>query len=188
MKHILFAINLLLSMVLFAQEPSSATNRITAGYYGETVAHPGLVIGIERSPFRTEKYQVILAANIGGYVHVRNNASLFLRGQWGQRITFNSGVFVDQFLGLGYLHNFVHGGDIYEVLPNGAVVSSPNSGKPMVMPSIAVGTGYDLSKKSSCGLILYLRPELFWKAPFNGYYLTHFALNTGVIFKLGKEK
>ena len=158
--------------------------KFTAGYFGETVTHPGIVLGIEYYPYANDKYQMVLATNAGGYMHVRNNTSLFLRIQWGQRTTFKSGVFIDQFIGLGYLHHFVSGGKVFEVLPNGAVVSIPNNGRPMVMPSVAVGTGYNLKRSTGINLTIYLRPELFWKAPFNGYYLTHFALNGGFIFKL----
>lgn len=160
-------------------------NKIAIGYYGETLTHTGMVMGIEHYLNADAAHQMILAANVGGYVHRRNNTSLFLRGQWGQRITFRSGVFVEQFLGLGYLHHFANGGELYEVLPNGAVVNAPNSGRPMIKPSVAVGAGYHLKRITGWDAMFYLRPELFWKAPFNGYFLTHFALNTGFLFKIG---
>lgn len=156
----------------------------TAAYFGETVTHPGMLLGIEYYPNGNANYQTILATNIGGYVHTRNNTSIFLREQWGQRITFKSGVFIEQFIGVGYLHHFASGGKIFEVLPNGAVVKTPNNGRSMVMPSVAVGAGYNLKRSTGIDLLIYVRPELFWKAPFNGYYLTHFALNAGFIFKL----
>jgi hypothetical protein len=189
MKHsFLICIILLFSLVnTYGQGDNLPKTKFTLSYFGETITHTGLNMGIEHYPFQTNKYQMILAANIGGYVHIRNNTSLFVRGQWGQRVTFGSGVFIDEFIGLGYLHQFTHGGDNYEVLPNGAVVKTPNSGSPMIMPSIALGTGYDFSKKTKWNIIYFLRPELFWKAPFNGYYLTHLALNTGFIFKLRKK-
>lgn len=168
----------------YGQGDSLPKTKFTLGYFGETITHPGLNFGIEYYPFQSNKFQMILAANGGGYVHIRNNSAFFVRGQWGQRITFDSGVFVDEFLGLGYFHQFTHGGDNYEVLPNGAVVKTPNSGSPMIMASLALGTGYDFSKKTKWNVIFFFRPELFWKAPFNGYYLTNIALNTGFIFNL----
>lgn len=157
------------------------------GYYGETFTHSGLNAGIEYYPFQSEKYQMILASNIGGYFHIRNNTSLFIREQWGQRISFGCGVFIDEFIGIGYLHQFTHGGDNFRVLPNGAVVKTPDSGSPMIMPSVAIGTGYDFSRKTNWNIIFFLRPELFWKAPFNGYYLTHLVINAGIIFKTVKK-
>lgn len=174
----------------YGQKDVYPETRLTIGYFGETLTHPGLNLGIEYTPFRSKKYQTILAANIGGYVHKRNNTSFFIRGQWGQRIGFDNGIFIDEFIGLGYLHQFTHGGDLYDVLPNGAVVKTPDNGSPMVMPSVALGTGYDFSKKTKWNIVYFLRPELFWKAPFNGYYLTHLAINTGFILKtgIGNEK
>jgi hypothetical protein len=171
----------------YGQESDFPKSRFLLSYFGETITHSGLNMGFEYYPFQSKKYQMILASNLGGYVHIRNNTSLFIREQWGQRINFYCGVFIDEFIGLGYLHQFTHGGDSYEVLPNGAVVETPNSGSPMIMPSVALGTGYDFSKKTKWNIICFLRPELFWNAPFNGYYLTHFAINTGIIFKPGKK-
>lgn len=184
MKNIVLLAFIAFCYTLQAQSDSSDKTKFTLGYYGETITHTGFTLGVEHAFFQNEKYKILIAANAGGYVHIRNNTSLFLRGQWGQRVTFDSGIFLDHFLGIGYLHQFTHGGAIYEVLPNGAVVETPNNGKSKFMPSIAVGTGYDFSKKGKHDLSVYIRPELFWKAPFNGYYLTHFALNAGIIFNL----
>jgi hypothetical protein len=158
--------------------------KISAGYFGETLSHLGVILGIEHCPYGNDRYQFLWGTNIGGYVHVRNNTSIFIREHWGQRITFKSGVFIDQFIGLGYLHHFSSGGKIFDILPNGAVVNIPNSGRPMIMPSVSVGTGYNIMRSTGINLQIYFRPELFWKAPFNGYYLTHFALNAGFLFKL----
>lgn len=174
----------LLSTAAYGQEEETRKTRLLVGYYGETVTHPGLTVGVERALLQTEKYQVILAADAGGYVHVRNNSSLFVRVRSGQRRTFRNGLFLDHFLGLGYLRHFTHGGETYEVLPNGAVVEVNNAGRSMVMPSVALGTGYDFARRRGTGVSVYVRPELFWKAPFNGYYLTHFALHAGVMFNL----
>ena len=189
MKQInIAALIFLCSFKVTGQENELPKLKMTLGYFGETFTHPGINAGFEYYPFQSDSYQMILASNLGGYVHTRNNTSLFIRGQWGQRVRFNNGFFVDQFIGLGYLHHFTHGGDNYEVLPNGAVIEISNSGRPMIMPSVAVGTGYDFAKKTSLNLVYFLRPELFWKAPFNGYYLTHVAVNTGFIFKFSKGR
>jgi hypothetical protein len=166
------------------RENGKTKTKLTEGYYGETLTHPGMVFGLEHYVYGNDRYQMILSANVGGYEHPRNNTSLFVRGQWGQRVTFKSSFFVDQFIGLGYLHHFASGGKIYDVLPNGAIVEIANNGRSMIMPSVALGGGYDLAKQTGLNLMIYVRPELFWKAPFNGYYLTHFALNVGLIFKM----
>ena len=171
---------LLFAILSFAQEGTKKHTGISVGYFGETLTHAGFTIGIEHSPFSTEGYQMLLALNVGGYTHVRNNTSLFVRSQLGQRVIFNNGIFFDHFIGLGYLHQFTHGGDHFQVLPNGAVIETPDSGNAMIMPSIALGTGYEFSDT----LKMYVRPEVFWKAPFNGYYLTNFAMNIGLIFKI----
>lgn len=183
-KYFLFLLFFAVVSQCTAQDELASKVGIYVGYFGETLTHPGLNFGLEYYPHQSEKYQMILSASAGGYVHIRNNKSLFVRGQWGQRVCFKKGLFVDQFLGIGYLHQFTHGGELYEVLPNGAVVETPDSGQPLFMPSVSLGVGYDFSKNSASKLSVYLRPELFWKAPFNGYYLTHLAINAGIILKL----
>ncbi|MBX7243260.1 MAG: hypothetical protein K1X92_16060 [Bacteroidia bacterium] len=182
-----FFLFLFVPVLAFCQQEYKPEIAFTTSYYGETLTHPGVNAGIEYYPFQAPRFQTILAANLGGYLHIRNNTSLFFRGQWGQRAICKNGFFVESFLGLGYLHHFTHGGKTFDVLPNGAVVKVPNTGKSMVMPGVSIGLGYDFSKKTNCNIRFFLRPELFWKAPFNGYYLTHFALNTGLIFQLAKK-
>jgi len=172
----------------FGQDVPLNKLAINLGYYGETVTHAGMNVGVEYYPHQSDRHKMILAGNVGGYTHKRNNTSLFIRGQWGQRVEFKSGLFLDQFIGLGYLHQFVHGGGLYEVLPNGSVVEKSNTGEPKIMPSVALGLGYKFKKDSFNRFEYYFRPELFWKAPFNGYYLTHLAINTGVIINLNKHE
>lgn len=173
---------LLFPLFTFAQNEKEL--RMSVGYFGETLAHPGVNLGIEYGVPVSTKEQMLVSLNVGGYVHPKNNTSLFIRGQWGQRFNLKSGLFFESFLGLGYLHQFTHGGDKFEVKPNGAVVKIPNSGRPMVMPSVALGIGWNFHKNEKFFPSFYLRPELFWKAPFNGYYLTHIAINAGIIVKL----
>lgn len=176
----------ILTLILWFSLPGIAqqkTNlRYTIGYFGEMLAHPGLNFGIEYATPQSQKHQMLLAANIGGYVHPKNNTSLFLRGQWGQRINFKTGYFINSYIGLGYLHQFVHGGESFQVQPNGAITKINDWGQPYFMPSIAIGNGWHFKREEKRPISFYLQPELFWKAPFNGYYLTHFSINAGLIF------
>lgn len=184
MKKYIFSFIFLIWYSATSAQETDCKTRYFVSYYGETVTHPGLNLGIEITPYKSDMYQIVFSANMGAYVHNRNNTSFFVRSQWGQRATFKSGIFIDHFLGFGYLHQFTHGGDVYEVLPNGEIVENSTKGNPKFMPSIALGVGYDLSKKHGHSIAFFLRPELFWKAPFNGYYLTHFAINAGIMLNL----
>ncbi len=186
MRVVVFALLLVSFRHAFCQDNDLNKTSLSLGYFGETITHAGLQAGVEYYPYLSERHQLILGLAAGGYIHPRNNTSLFVRAQWGQRIKFKSGLFLEHFLGLGYLHQFLNGGELYEVLPNGAVVEKSNTGEPKFMPSVALGFGYDFKSPALSKYSFFVRPELFWKAPFNGYYLTHFALNTGVIIKLSK--
>ncbi len=113
----------------------------------------------------------------------RNNTSWFIRLQVGQRLMLR-GFVLEDFLGLGYLRQYTHGGDVYQVLPNGAVVENKRSGRGKMMPSVGLGMGYRGIKIRGKTIQVFARPENFWKAPFNGYYLTHFAINAGIVTPL----
>lgn len=187
MKHKIILLLFVIPIVVDAQEPKEF--RLSLGYYGETLSHPGLNIGIEYGVPNNRKEQMILSLNIGGYLHKKNNTSLFVKAHWAQRYNFNKGLFFEGAMGIGYLHHIAHGGDKFEVKPNGAIVQVKKYGNPMLMPSVGLGLGWNFfSAHQNRRLSVFVKPELFWKAPFNGYFLTHFAMNGGVIFNLYKNE
>jgi hypothetical protein len=118
---------------------------------------------------------------LGGYVHKRNHTALFTNLQIGQRYQFNSGFYIEQYIGLGYLRSYLNGDGIYEVSSGGMVNKVSNIGQGYKMSMISVGAGWDFSQnRHAKPLRLFIRPTLFWQAPFNGYSLPHIALQTGV--------
>lgn len=187
MRIFIITILLCYSFIGFSQDAELNKASLSIGYFGETVSHPGFQVGLEYYPFSSNRHEIILGVAAGGFVHKRNNTSYFVRIQSGQRIYFKSGLFFEQFLGVGYLRQYVQGGELYEVLPNGAVVEIHKSGDSKFMPSIALGLGYNFKSDALSRFSVFVRPEIFWIAPFNGYYLTSFALNLGVNFKIGKQ-
>lgn len=182
-KYIFILSFFIYATVVSAQE-DECKNRFFLGYYGEEFIHPGMNLGIGFTSFQSGMYQILFSANAGAFLKDGSHTSVFARSQVGQCATFNSGIFIDHFLGFGALHQFATGGDDQEVLPNGEVVDISTKGSPKFIPSIAVGVGYDFKKKHDFDGTIFLRPELFWKTPFNGYYQTHFAINAGVMVSL----
>ena len=171
----------------YAQEEPSSTHRyaLTAAYFGETITHPGATVGLEKYLLRSRRYKLFVGANLGGYVHHRNHKALFANLQLGQRITFRSGWFLDQSVGVGYLRTFLDG-EVYAVDSDGSVEQVANTGRPHFMPSVSVGVGYDFTKKGLANLQLFLRPQVFWQMPFNNYSLLHIGLQAGLIVPFGK--
>ena len=153
---------------------------VTLGYFGETITNPGLFFGYEYNLRPQKLYQLHLSANAGGYHHSHNHTGLFSEIQIGQRYTFGSGLFVEQLLGVGYLHTFLSGGKIYEVSEPGAISEARNSGRGHFMPSLSLGFGLNLAQKDKAPLLLFLRPKAFLQYPYNGYALSHAAVLIGI--------
>jgi hypothetical protein len=123
---------------------------------------------------------LVLSLTIGGYVHRRNHTGLFSEVQLGQRFNFRSGLLLEQYIGLGYLHAFLNGGNVYQVSDNGSVGKIANKGRSHLMPSLSLGLGWNVARSQQLPLLLFVRPKAFWQYPFNGYALPHIALQAGV--------
>ena len=184
MKYKILVVLLFSYVLTHAQTEELPTRALTVSYFGETLTHPGLTLGVEHYPLQSPKHQLVWSVSAGAYLHRRNNTSWFVRLQVGQRLMLGRGFVLENFLGLGYLRQYTHGGDVYQVLPNGAVVENKRSGRGKMMPSVGLGMGYRGIKIRGKTIQVFARPEIFWKAPFNGYYLTHFAINAGIVTPL----
>ena len=66
-------------------------NAITIAYFGETLTHPGLSLGIEHTLWEKKKKKLITSANIGWYTHPRHHHAAFLNIEGG----------IDQLLNMG---------------------------------------------------------------------------------------
>jgi len=173
---------ILLPYSLQAQVTEHKTGRsaVTMGYFGETFTHPGFFAGYEHNLRPQKHYQLLLNLTLGGYVHPRNHTGLFSEVGLGQRFKFRSRFFLEQFIGIGYLHAFLNGGPVYSVTDNGAVSKSSNLGRSHLMPSVSLGFGWNVAHSEKLPLMFFIRPKVFWQYPFNGYALPHVALQAGI--------
>jgi hypothetical protein len=180
--QILLFTGMLLPYAVQAQETQQKTGHsaVTLGYFGETITHPGLFAGYEHNLRPQKRFQLLLTLTAGGYVHRRNHTGLFSEAGLGQRLTFRSRFFLEQFISIGYLHTFLNGGPVYEVKDNGAVSKSSNTGRSHVMPSVSLGFGWNVAWSERLPLLFFVRPRVFWQYPFNNYALPHLALQAGL--------
>jgi len=159
--------------------PNGSRIAFSAAYLGELLLHPGLLVGAEyrlapsaaaspRGPL------LLLAGNVGSYVHVRNHVGVMADAELGFRYGFRSGWFADGFAGLGYLHTFL-AAPVYEVDDAGHVEHVTDFGRPAFMQVLSAGGGFEKH-----GLAGFARFETFGQYPFNQHLLPHFALVLGV--------
>lgn len=152
---------------------------LTLAYFGETAAHPGGMLGTERTVWQSGWHQAVVGANLGGYRHVGNHTGLFTNAEVGYRLMFPSGLSLELNGGLGYLHTILDG-TVYTAGADGTPVISGDWGRPALMPSTALGVGYGLDE----GTRLFARLQVFGQYPYNLATLPHMATQVGVTWGL----
>lgn len=168
--------------------PSVASKLALSGaYYGETITHPGVAVGMEYYAFESRRYKLIVAPKVGIYLHHRTHGAAFVDAELGHRVTAKFGLYGDLFTGIGYMHTWPWG-DVYGRAADGSVEKQFNAGSPHVKFGGGLGLGWDLSKNGVAPISIFARLEMFGEAPFNTGIAVHGALMCGVIWRFGRGK
>jgi hypothetical protein len=138
-----------------------------ASYFGDTVTHPGLVLGLERplGPW------AFLAGQAGGYLHPQNHSAVLATAEVGARAGLPAGFSVDLAVGAGVLYTWLAA----PAYTTGAVPLY-DPGHPAIGPTAALGLGYELPG----GRRAFARLVGFGEYPYNTYMLPHAALQVGM--------
>ena len=177
MKKILYTAAILIacSSITFGQTRLN----VGGGYFGHTLSYPGIVLEAELEKMFSENASIPIRTDLGFYVHPRNQYGIFFDLNAGFRQYFNSGLFVEESIGAGFLQAFLHSDGVYEVDDEG-VVSEGSRSIPMdFMPSFTLGIGYNLSQGSGKQNLIWLRPKIFWQLPHKRLSTYNFALQVG---------
>ncbi len=136
-----------------------------AGYFGQTVTYPGIVLEFEMEKMHSEKVSLPVRLDLGFYVHPRNHSGLFADVNFGFRRYFNSGFFLEESVGFGVLQSIVQSDGVYEVDNSGVVSETSGIYPPDFMPSLTLGIGYNFTHGSGTQNLIWLRPKLYWQIP-----------------------
>lgn len=150
-----------ISIASFAQK----NIKLGAGYFGNTLTYPGLVLEFEYERTFSEKASLPLRVDIGFYHHPRYHTGVFAEVNYGFRRYFNSGLFLEESIGLGVLQPILSSDGVFEVDDNGQVQDGSRFNKPDLMPSISLGIGYSINQGDNGNTLVWLRPKLFWQYP-----------------------
>jgi len=168
-----------------AQHDSTHYNYVGGAYFSEGGFYPGFTVIAERSLLRNRNFEVMVAGRLGAYFHYRNQTGVFLMAQSGQRIRLYRQLYFEHYLGIGYLHTFLNGGDPYYVDASGTIHKNSNAGTPHFMPSVSFGLGFN-SRIAQHKYRFFARPIIFWMIPFNQTSLVEFGVELGGVIQLGK--
>lgn len=92
-------------LLIAASAEAAPESAVGGGYLGEMATHPGVTVFAERSYGAGER--LVLAAEVGGYLHPRSHTAPFAAARVGWRHTANSGYSIGANAGAGYVHTFI---------------------------------------------------------------------------------
>jgi len=159
--------------------------RIGAGYFGQSITHPGFTVNAEYVRNHTQQLSTPVRADFGAYFHPRNHDAIVFDVSAGLREKFGKRFALEQYLGLGTMIAFFNGDGLFQVSESGGIERVTNSGNPAFMPSITLGIWVAAGKKEDVERwAVYFRPKLFWQLPYNNLAMPHFALQAGVSYRV----
>ncbi|MEI9921174.1 MAG: hypothetical protein WDO14_20610 [Bacteroidota bacterium] len=141
--------------------------------------NPGLSGAIEKDLLSNDRYALLVTGKTGFYIHRYNNTGIFFAAQSGVRYRIAGKFYLENYVGVGYLHTFLNGGKAYIVDAAGTVKRYHDYGSGHFMPSISPGISYEVGD-----LRFFARTMIFWQIPFNRVSLVQYSLETGLSFKL----
>src|SRR5512133_930918 len=130
--------------------------KISGGYFGEMISHPGFTIAAEKEKVYAGKVAIAGLLEAGYYHHPRNHDSWFIGVDYGLRQYFGKAFFAEQYLGIGTIADF-YNEDVWHIDNYGNAVRVSNFGNFNFMPSVILGAGYSSGRYS-----FWLRPRFFW--------------------------
>ena len=161
---------------------------IGGGYFGKHASYPGLVLEAEIEHMFSEKVSVPLRLDMGFYVQPRQSTGLFLDLNAGFRRYFKSGIFLEESVGIGVLQTFLHSDAVYSVDDSGNISEDSRANPPVLMPSITLGFGYNLTQGSGKQNLVWLRPKVYWEVPHWELSTYSFALQVGFTHTIASRK
>ncbi|MCB9763837.1 MAG: hypothetical protein H6739_28970 [Alphaproteobacteria bacterium] len=134
------------------------------GYSAYGLTNPGAHLGVELHLAEAERFTVFSTLGLEGYREAGAQAGGMLNLRYGTRWTAPFGAMVETGLGAA--------GEVYASTETtwtfeDGVASSAEAlrVRPAFAPSVFLGAGYDLSRRTKAPLMLYARPTLIWRIP-----------------------
>lgn len=144
---------------------------------------PGVVVEFEKEKQFTENFSLPLRANLGFFMRDDYNA-LTVDIHKGFRQYFNSGLFTEQWLGIGGIASFYKVEGIWYYDDFGNVIAFREGANWGIMPSVTLGAGYNLSNDKETKKMIWVRPKIYWNLGFRSFNLPYASLQVGYTFTI----
>lgn len=167
---------LLILILGLAQSGFSQTHlKFGAGYYGEAITRPGIVLEFEIEKMQSESVSLPLRANVGAFTS-SDYSVIFLDIHKGLRKSFDSGLFLEQSIGFGLMATNYQLEGLYYTDQFGNFQRPYPNFNLSIMPSVEVGVGYNFADGKNA---IWLRPKVYWNLGFRSLALPYSALQIG---------
>ncbi|RMG27999.1 MAG: hypothetical protein D6730_06105 [Bacteroidetes bacterium] len=170
--------------------------RLKVSYFGESVVHPGLNVGLEfplaekvrqkerKGRTRLREHRWFAGPQAGIWSHPNNQHVLFVKAEAGYRKTRPKGWLMEVSAGLGIQRSF-YPNPLYRFSTQGEIEQLPLAGRWAMMGQLSLAMGRDLYKGSSqLPLSVYLKPGLLLQFPYNHAFMLTPVLELGVSYHL----
>ena len=175
-------------LMVFSSLNAQSRLNIGAGYFGQTVTHPGIVLEMEYETTLSSTMSLPFRVDLGMYTHPRNHHGLFIDANFGFRRYFKSGLFLEQSIGIGVLGSAINT-DVFTLDDNGTVSDASKLNSLQLMPSLTLGIGYNLTKNNEDALtLIWLRPKISWQIPHKTTASFSPALQLGFTHQVKRRK
>lgn len=180
---------LLLAAFLITTAGLSAQSAMTVnagiGYFGDNLVNPGVVGLVELE--RNFGNQVSVPSTLSVGVHRSPGYyAINLRVHTGFRKYFDSGLFIEQSMGIGVIANVFTVDSIWYIDTYGARFryAGLDFG---ISPSVSVGAGIDLGRNAGRSHLLWVRPTVYWNLGIRGLHIPYGAVQVGYTISLGRS-
>lgn len=173
-----------------------AQSSISMAYFGETITHPGLKVGLSFSLYEWEKHKMLhngrekvltkridLSPQLGFYYHQHYQTGLFALPELSYIRQNAKGNYTAFGIGAGYMHTRVP--RVYDFDTSGEI-EQIGAGYHYFISNYFVTFGKDLSVQKGIPLSIYAKPQLVHTLPNAGRGIWYFALELGLSVKMSE--
>lgn len=173
----------------FTDQASAYPFSILSGYVKEPL-HPGLDLSFGKVLSDHSKHQWFREYHLGYFFHRFVQHGIPLNIQYGYRYKMTKEFFLESSLGGGYFHS-IPATAVLKLNENGEYTNAKGIGKPQVMLAFNLGLHYQLVRKQSEPVGIFLQYQQRLQAPFVRSYvpiLPYVGLSIGASFHIQKQK
>jgi hypothetical protein len=196
MRYLLYIAFLVVASGVQAQgfKPES----VYASYFGETVTHPGVKVGVcyqlerwDKTKIKKDGSEKVLqkridiSPGIGFFYHKDYQTGLFVLPELSYSRTNAKGNSLTAGVGAGYMRTFIP--NVYDLDENGDI-ESVTAGYNYFLTNYSVAFGKDLGVKKGIPMCIFVKPQLMYALPNATKGILYFALELGASYRLIKAE